>query len=68
MRYIDTDDFKGECRGEDDAYVDFQRRYNLDLLADDNPMLTDALEKLQLPTGKFLFTQSLNFFIYEERN
>ncbi|KAJ2938296.1 hypothetical protein O0L34_g13210 [Tuta absoluta] len=43
---IDTDDFKGACGQEADAYVDFVARYHK--MADD-PVLYEALKTLQLP-------------------
>ncbi|CAK1548864.1 unnamed protein product [Leptosia nina] len=43
---IDTDDFRGACDSEKDAYVDFVERYNKIV---DEPILQDALKTLNLP-------------------
>ncbi|XP_028167467.1 probable chitinase 2 [Ostrinia furnacalis] len=42
---IDTDDFKGICEKETDAYVDFVDRYNQ---IKDDPVMTEALKTLNL--------------------
>nr|AJG44542.1 chitinase 2 [Cnaphalocrocis medinalis] len=43
---IDTDDFKGFCDKETDAYVDFMERYKYMV---DDPVMTEALQSLNLP-------------------
>ncbi|KAL0809643.1 hypothetical protein ABMA28_011168 [Loxostege sticticalis] len=43
---IDTDDFRGNCEKETDAYIDFVERFNK--LRDD-PVMTEALKTLNLP-------------------
>lgn len=43
---IDTDDFKGLCPSESDAYEDFERSYG-EIMRD--PLLKEALKKLNLP-------------------
>ncbi|XP_045508158.1 probable chitinase 2 [Colias croceus] len=43
---IDTDDFRGACESETDAYVDFVERYDKIV---DEPILQEALKTLKLP-------------------
>ncbi|CAF4833625.1 unnamed protein product [Pieris macdunnoughi] len=43
---IDTDDFRGACESEKDAYTDFVDRYNKIV---DEPILQEALKTLNLP-------------------
>ncbi|CAG9794339.1 unnamed protein product, partial [Diatraea saccharalis] len=43
---IDTDDFKGACEHELNAFVDFEERYNKLI---DDPLLNEALKTLNLP-------------------
>ncbi|XP_041985359.1 probable chitinase 2 [Aricia agestis] len=46
---IDTDDFRGRCAPEKDAYVDFMERYHK--LAHE-PVMAEALKVLKLPDAK----------------
>lgn len=55
---IDTDDFRGACESDKDAYIDFVERYNKIV---DEPILQEAMKTLKLPDGKkkYLKTSSV---------
>ncbi|KAL4717875.1 hypothetical protein ACJJTC_005720 [Scirpophaga incertulas] len=52
---IDTDDFKGACDHETDAYKDFLDRYNKIV---DDPVLNEALKTLNLPDSHHIRSRS----------
>ncbi|XP_026318712.1 uncharacterized protein LOC113229372 [Hyposmocoma kahamanoa] len=52
---IDTDDFKGLCGPEKNAFLDFEDRYKQ---ISEDPVLTEALQNLQLPDSNGLNKRS----------